>query len=207
MSGTDSVGVVKVIVIGGTGLVGGSVVSALGDRHEVVVVSRSSPVAVDLGEPDSIDDMFAAVPGVQAVVCCAASVPLTPLGELTDDLVEEDARSKLFGQVALTLRATDLLPDRGSITLTGGTFVDPMPGGAIGELTNSGLAGFVRSAAADLTRGLRLNIVSPGWISETLESLGRGGAEGTPVDDVAAAYRDVVEGTANGQLVVPARRT
>jgi hypothetical protein len=46
---------------------------------------------------------------------------------------------------------------------------------------------------------LRINAVSPGWISETLEAMGKDG--GTPV--AAVAYRTLVEGDANGATVVP----
>ncbi len=140
---------------------------------------------------------------VVAVVCCAANVPLRPLGDLTDEQVLDDLRGKLLGQVALARLAAGRLPDGGSITLTGGTFTEPIPGSGLGALVNAGLEGFVRSAAAELTRGLRLNAVSPGWISETLEAMGEDGHGGTPVAVVAEAYRDLVEGDANGTTVRP----
>ena len=65
------------------------------------------------------------------------------------------------------------------------------------------LEGFVRNAAAELPRGLRINLVSPGWISETLQSLGEPAAGGTPAAEVARAYARLVEGTAQGEIVRP----
>ncbi|WP_326947280.1 short chain dehydrogenase [Amycolatopsis sp. NBC_01307] len=191
----------KIVVLGATGLVGRAVVAALGPRHEIVPVSRTSPVRADLTDPSSLDALFET--GPDAVVCCAANVPLRPLGDLTDGQVLDDLRGKLLGQVALVRLAAGRLPDGGSITLTGGTFTEPIPGSGLGALVNAGLEGFVRSAAAELTRGLRVNAVSPGWISETLEAMGEDGHRGTPVAVVAEAYRDLVDGDANGTTVRP----
>jgi NAD(P)-dependent dehydrogenase (short-subunit alcohol dehydrogenase family) len=191
---------VKIIVLGATGLVGRAVAEALEPRHEVVKVSRTSAVRADLTDPASLDALFETEP--DAVVCCAANVPLRPLAELTDEQVLEDLRGKLLGQVALARRAARYLAG-GSITLTGGTFTEPIPGSGVGALVNAGLEGFVRSAAAELPRGLRINVVSPGWISETLEVMGEDSSRGTPVAVVAEAYRRLVEGDAQGTTVVP----
>jgi NAD(P)-dependent dehydrogenase (short-subunit alcohol dehydrogenase family) len=93
------------------------------------------------------------------------------------------------------------LRDNGSITLTGGTFESPLAGGSLGALVNSGLSGFVRNAATELPRGLRINLVSPGWIRETLVSLGMDPADGTPAAEVARHYRACVEGSGTGLTV------
>jgi NAD(P)-dependent dehydrogenase (short-subunit alcohol dehydrogenase family) len=42
-----------------------------------------------------------------------------------------------------------------------------MVGSAAVSLVNAGLEGFTRAAALELPRGLRANVVSPPWISET----------------------------------------
>lgn len=191
----------KIILLGATGLVGRAVAAALEPRHELVPVSRTSPVGADLADPATLDALFET--GADAVVCCAANVPLRPLAELTDAQVLDDLRAKLLGQVALARRAAERLPAAGSITLTGGTFTEPIPGSALGTLVNAGLEAFVRSAAAELPGGPRINAVSPGWISETLEALGEDDGRGTPVAVVVEAYRSLVEGDANGRTVVP----
>ncbi len=196
-----SVDGVKILLLGATGLVGRAVAAALEPRHEVVPVSRTAPLAADLNDPASLDALFETA--ADAVVCCAANVPLRPLAELTDERVLDDLRAKLLGQVALARRAAERLPAAGSITLTGGTFTEPIPGSGLGALVNAGLEGFVRSAAAEPAGGPRINVVSPGWISETLEAMGEDGRRGTPVAVVAEAYRALVEGDANGRTVVP----
>ncbi|GAA0904165.1 MULTISPECIES: short chain dehydrogenase [Streptomyces violaceusniger group] len=193
----------KVLVIGATGTVGTAVASALEASHQVVKASRRGPVKVDLEEPSSLDTLFAELPDLDAVVCCAASGPLVDLASVADDEIVAGARGKLLGQVALARRAVRHLRDGGSVTLTGGTFSAPLAGGSLGALINSGLEGFVRNAAAELPRSLRINLISPGWIKETLHSMGADSTDGTPVSEVAGAYVEAVEGTAQGQTIRP----
>ncbi|WLW51590.1 short chain dehydrogenase [Streptomyces sp. YU58] len=197
----------KVLVIGATGTIGRAVVDELEAAHEVVRASRGGSPRADLADPSSLDALFGEVSGLDAVVCCAASGPLVDLADLeevTDDTFADGLRAKLLGQVALARRAVRHLRDGGSITLTGGTFAEPLPGGSLGALVNSGLEGFVTNAAAELPRGLRINLVSPGWIKETLETpegLGGNGAAGTPVAEVARVYASLVEGAVTGRVV------
>ncbi|WP_459250549.1 short chain dehydrogenase [Streptomyces youssoufiensis] len=190
----------KILVVGATGTIGSAVVAALEPSHEVVRASRGGPVKVDLEDPASLDLLFAEVSGLDAVVCCAASGPLVDLETVSDEAVADGVRGKLLGQVALARRAVRHLRDGGSITLTGGTFATPLAGGSLGALVNTGLEGFVRNTAAELPRGLRINLISPGWIRETLEGLGRDGADGTPVARVAEAYVTAVESPVQGQV-------
>jgi NAD(P)-dependent dehydrogenase (short-subunit alcohol dehydrogenase family) len=39
-------------------------------------------------------------------------------------------------------------------------------------MAGAGLEGFVRAAALEMPRGLRVNAVSPGWVKETMEQRG-----------------------------------
>lgn len=193
----------KIVVIGATGTIGTAVASDLEARHEVVRASRQGDVRVDVGDPESICALFESVSDIDAVVCCAANVELTPLASLSDDDLAFGLKSKLLGQVNLVRRALGRLRDGGSITLTSGTFAQPIPGSAIGALVNAGLEGFVRSAALDMPRGLRVNAVSPGWVKETLDRLGMDSTGATTARDVARAFVESVEGTIQGQTIVP----
>ncbi|WP_329172349.1 short chain dehydrogenase [Streptomyces sp. NBC_01477] len=193
----------KVLVVGATGTIGGAVAAALEASHQVVGASRRGPATADLEDPASLDALFGQVTDLDAVVCCAASGPLVDLESAADEDFAAGLRGKLLGQVALARRAVRHLRDGGSITLTGGTFSAPMAGGSLGALVNSGLEGFVRNAAGELPRGLRINLVSPGWIRETLEGMGADGSAGTPAAEVARAYVAAVEGGAQGQTVRP----
>ncbi|MGW0790559.1 short chain dehydrogenase [Streptomyces sp. NPDC002911] len=193
----------KVLVIGASGTVGSAAADALEASHQVVRASRSGPVTVDLDVPSSLDALFDKVTDLDAVVCCAAGGPLVDLASAADTEIADGVRGKLLGQVALVQRAVRHLREGGSITLTGGTFSAPLAGGSLGTLINTGLEGFVRNAAPELPRNLRLNLISPGWIKETLERMGADGADGTPVSEVARACVTAVEGTAQGRTVRP----
>ena len=57
-----------------------------------------------------------------------------------------------------------------------------------------------------MPRGLRVNVVSPGWVKETLEELGMDPRGGTPVRDVAHAYVEVVMGQTQGRTLTPSPR-
>ncbi|MFJ8885736.1 short chain dehydrogenase [Streptomyces sp. NPDC102402] len=193
----------NVLVVGSTGTIGKAVVGALSVSHQVIGVSRSGQPRVDLEDPASLDGLFEAVKDLDAVVCCAASGPLVPLESVTVEEMAAGMRGKLLGQVALAQRAMRHLRRGGSVTLTGGTFATPMPGGSLGALVNAGLEGFVRNAAGEVGRELRINLISPGWIKETLRSMGADDTEGTPVAGVAKAYVTVVEGAMQGQTLRP----
>ena len=78
-----------------------------------------------------------------------------------------------------------------------------MKGSASISMVNAGLEGFVRAAAIDLPRGLRVNVVSPPWVTETLIARGMDPSIGLPADRVAQAYLASVEGTMTGQVIDP----
>ncbi|MFJ5259823.1 short chain dehydrogenase [Streptomyces sp. NPDC088387] len=196
----------KIIVIGATGTIGGAVADALETEHCVIRASRNGSTSVDLEQPASIDALFDTVGAVDAVICCAANAPLTPLASPSDDEFTLGLKGKLLGQVTLLRRAVDHVRDGGSITLTSGTFREPTPGGSFGALVNAGLEAFVRAAAIEMPRGLRANVVSPGWVTETLEKLGMDTRGGTPLSDVAHTYVEAVIGQMQGQTLTPSPR-
>jgi NAD(P)-dependent dehydrogenase (short-subunit alcohol dehydrogenase family) len=69
------------------------------------------------------------------------------------------------------------------------------------------LEGFVRAAAIDMPRGIRVNVVSPPWVTETLLARGMDPSIGIPADRVAQAYLASVEGTMTGQTLDPGQIT
>jgi len=107
-----------------------------------------------------------------------------------------------MGQVNLARLGARHVTDRGSFTLTSGVLAnEPMPGGAAISLVNAGLEGFVRAAALEISRGIRVNVVSPPWVSETLKAMGKDPGAGMPAEQVAAAYAAAVEGQQTGQVL------
>jgi len=193
----------RIILIGGTGTIGREVAKALAVHHEVVTASRSgSALQVDMAIPESVTAMFRAAGAFDAVVSAAGSARFGPL----DDLEYEDFlfsfSNKLMGQVNLVKIGRTFINDNGSFTLTSGVLASqPMPGSSAISMVNAGLEGFVRAAQLELERGVRVNVVSPVWVQETLLAMGRSTAEGMPAALVARAYVASVTGTMKGAVL------
>jgi len=163
-------------------------------------------VKVTLDDPASVRALFERVRDVDAVVSCAGNAAFKPFAELTDADYELGLRSKLMGQVYLARTAKHHLRDGGSITLTTGVLATrPMPGSALFSLVNAGLEGFVRAAALEMPRGIRINAVSPPWVKETIVKLGMDPTPGLASADVAKAYVAAVEGSRQGEILEPSR--
>jgi NAD(P)-dependent dehydrogenase (short-subunit alcohol dehydrogenase family) len=108
-----------------------------------------------------------------------------------------------MSQVNLVLQGLHHVNDGGSFTLTSGMLnVDPAPLGASAAMVNGALEGFVRSAALEMPRSTRINLVSPTVIKESLAQYGEyfPGFEAVSAERVALAYRKSVEGAQTGQV-------
>jgi len=109
-----------------------------------------------------------------------------------------------MGQVNVVRYGLAHVNDRGSITVTSGVLAQqPTPGSAAVSLVNAGLKGFARAAALDAPRGIRVNVVSPPWVSETLKAMGQDPSGGLPAAAVAKSYAQSVEGKETGQVISP----
>ena len=195
----------RVIVIGGTGTIGSAVVKALSAKHDVVTVGhQKGAFQVDLASPDSITRLFNAIRTCDAVVSTAGIAKFASLDELSYEDYFVGINNKLMGQANLVRIGKPFVTDRGSFTLTSGILSQkPIKGSASISMVNAGLEGFVRAAAIDLPRGLRVNVVSPPWVMETLIARGMDPSIGLPADRVAQAYLTSIEGTMTGQVLDP----
>ncbi|SDF98866.1 MULTISPECIES: short chain dehydrogenase [unclassified Duganella] len=194
----------KVIVIGATGAVGKAVVSELGQRHEVVTVgARGGQHQVDFADIASVRALFAKVGKVDAVVVAAGKLHFAPLTSFTPEQFYIGLNSKLMGQVHVALVAQEYLNDGGSITLTSGIVADePIRHGASATMVNAAIEGFVRGAAIELPRGLRINVVSPTVLQESMDSYGPFfvGFEPIAASRAALSYARSVDGAQTGQI-------
>ena len=84
--------------------------------------------------------------------------------KLTENEVMIGLKDKLMGQVNQVPIGRDYANDNGSFTLTSGVLShDPIRFGACASLVNGALDCFVRAAAIELPRGLRINVIGPGY--------------------------------------------
>ena len=141
---------------------------------------------------------------MDAIVSAAGQAAFKPLGELSDADFALSLENKLMGQVNVVRSGLASVADNGSITLTSGILAQqPAPGTAAISLVNAGLEGFARAAALEAPRGIRVNVVSPPWVTETLQAMGRPTAGSLPAAVVARAYVESVEGRMTGQVISP----
>lgn len=195
----------RILVIGATGTIGKKVVAALGNRHEIIEASQhKARERIDIADPSSVRSLFERVGRVDAIVSAAGNAAWKPLADLTDSDFAFSLSHKLMGQVNVVRFGLANVTDGGSITLTSGVLAQqPMAGSAAVSLVNAGLEGFTRAAALEAPRGIRINIVSPPWVSETLKAMGQDPKGGLPAADVARAYVQSVEGTDRGRVMSP----
>ena len=193
----------KIIVVGATGTIGKSVVAALSGRHEIVEVAHSSgEVRVDLADPGSIKQMFGTVGEFDALVSAAGAARFGPLEDLSDGDFRIGLENKLMGQVNLVRFGCDLIRDKGSFTLTSGVLShEPTVGSASISMVNAAIEAFVRAAALELPRGIRINAVSPIWVKETLTAMGRDSTVGLSAEETAIAYVESLENQYNGEVL------
>lgn len=194
----------RILLIGATGTLGRSVAAAL-SKHDLILASHTkAPEKVDIADPSSLLALLKRVGQVDAIVSAAGSAAWKPLAELTDADFELSLTNKLMGQVNVARYGFASVKDGGSITLTSGYLAqNPMVGSGAVSLVNSGVEGFGRAAALEAPRKIRVNVVSPPWVSETLQAMGQDPKGGLPASVVAKAYVASVEGKETGKVIAP----
>jgi len=193
----------KVVVVGATGTIGSAVVRAIESRHEVIPVSFSkSAIKVDVADKSSIERMFEATGRVDAIISAAGLAKFAPMSDLSDADFAFCLNNKLMGQVNLVRVGVDHINDNGSIPATSGILSrKPMQGSTAISLVNAALEGFGRAAALEVSRGIRINVVSPNWVIDTLKAYNMDPSIGTPVETVAQAYMRALEGSMTGEVI------
>jgi NAD(P)-dependent dehydrogenase (short-subunit alcohol dehydrogenase family) len=194
----------KIVVIGATGTVGQAVSAALKARHEVIEVGATrGQFRVDSTDPASIERLFGEIGKVDGVVTTTGKLHFGPLPEMSVEQFWVGLRDKLMGQINVVLGAQRYVNDGGSFTLTSGIVGDePIREGANATTVNLALEGFVRGAAIELPRGIRINVVSPTVLTESLEAFGPyfRGFEPVSAERAAQAYLRSVEGAQTGRV-------
>ncbi|MER4751233.1 short chain dehydrogenase [Klebsiella pneumoniae] len=193
----------KIIVIGASGTIGRAVSEELSQRHEVIRVGRTrGDYQVDITSQESVEALFAQTGEVDAIVSTTGNLHFGPLSTMTDSQFNLGLQDKMLGQIRLALVGQHFLRDGGSITLVSGIVAqEPIAQGVNATTVNAGLEGFVR-AACELPRGIRINLISPTVLSESLAAYGDffPGFPSVPAAAVAQAYRRSIEGVQSGRI-------
>lgn len=192
----------RILVVGAAGTIGSEICKAL-EHHDLIRAGRNGlDVSVDNTSEQSIKEMYEKIGKVDAVINAAGGANFASITELTPSLNERGILSKLKGQINLVLLGHNYVNDGGSFTLTTGVMMDdPIRKGASAAMANGGVKAFVKAAAIEMPRGIRINSVSPNIVQESWDRLGSYFVGFTPVpaSRVALAYKKSVEGAQTGQ--------
>jgi NAD(P)-dependent dehydrogenase (short-subunit alcohol dehydrogenase family) len=193
----------KILLIGANGTIGSAIDRELSPRHEIIRIGRKSgDFHVDISDSASIHSLFEQTGKFDALICAAGNVNFVPLAEMTENDFALGLQDKLMGQVNLLLIGREFANDGASFTFTTGILShDPIRTGSSAALVNGALDSFVRAAAIELPRGLRVNSVSPNVLVEAMDNYAPyfRGFKPVPGADVARAYAKSVEGLQTGQ--------
>ena len=195
----------KIVLIGANGKIGELVQTAMaGAGHEIVKVGRKSGnFQVDIESRESIRQLYQAVGSFDAVAVAAGEVVFAPLSQLTAENWQFSLGSKLMGQISLVQEAIPFVNERGSFTLVSGVLnEEPIFAGVAGATISGALEGFVRAAAVELPKGLRINVVSPTILKESEAQFGPFFPGVIPVEGwrVAQAYKRAILGVQTGRV-------
>lgn len=196
----------KILLVGASGTLGQAVARQLGQQHQILAAGRhSGELRVDLTDDASVAELFARTGPVDAVISTAGKLHFGPLQEMTPEQFNLGLQDKLLGQVRLALAAQHHLNSGGSITLTSGIVsAQPIRDGVNATAVNAALEGFVRAAALELLpRGLRINVVSPNVLIESMAAYGPyfPGFEAVSAQRAALAFQRAVEGIQSGETI------
>lgn len=193
----------RIIVFGATGIIGSEVVKAFSKDYEIIPAHRSSEeYSVDISDKNSLRELFVKTGKVDGVVSAAGSAKFADINSLTDEDLEFSINNKLMGQVNIIRESLKNLNDNGFVLVTSGVLArNPIEGSAAISMVNSGLEGFARAAANEADGNKRVNVISPPWIYETLEKMGKDPAGGVKSAIVAKTYLEVAKSDKNGEII------
>ncbi len=194
----------KVIIVGANGTIGKFVQEFLEKDNEIIKAGRKSgDHRVDITDPKSIKAFFEKVGPFDALVSVAGDVAFAPLAQLNEDHWNVGFKSKFMGQVNLVQIGKDYIRDGGSFTLTSGILSEAyVAAGTSATSINRALEGFAQSAATEIGKGIRINVVSPGMLEASAEAYGAffPGHIGVPGCRVAQSYKRSVMGVETGRV-------
>jgi len=192
----------KILLVGASGTIGKAVEQALSQDHTIIAANYSGgDIQVDLGSPESIQAMFSTVGPVDAVISTAGVANFAAFKELTDADYELALQNKLMGQINLIRIGQTSVNAGGSITLTSGILSrQPIPGSAVISMANGALESYVKAVALELET-LRVNVVAPAFVKETMAMMGMDTQGGLSAADTAKAYVSAVTGEMSGKTL------
>lgn len=196
----------KIIIVGATGTMGKHLASAFEKDHHVIrVASKGGDVQADITSTESIENLFRQVGPFDALVSTAGPTYVGPWKSLTDKEFRKGVEGKMMGQINLVLIGQHYINAGGSFTLISGALThEPQLNFANASAANGAVDGFVRAAAIELEKGIRINAVSPTVIEDSPQYFPFFPGE-IPVtmQQLEYGFRKSVFGAGTGQIIKP----
>lgn len=181
----------EILLIGANGTIGKILEPALEKNHEIISAGRNSgDFRIDLSDSNSIEKLFKEIKNIDACICVAGDCYTGDLLSLDEQKINIGIQNKLLGQINLVLIGQKYLNNNGSFTLTSGKMADkPVKNNTAKAIVNGGINSFVLSASLELERGIRINAISPGKVSDI------------PVEVLINAYFRSINEPINGEII------
>ncbi len=192
----------KILVIGGTGTIGKEVVSLLKKEHEVIAIGRKSgEYQMDLEDKASIEQMFEDIKEVDGVISLAGDGVMSPFHALTDEQLDLALNSKLKANINLIRVATGKVKENGFIIITTGTASHTFfPGASSISMAQAGIEAFVKAIQLERVNNVKINVVSPAAVIETLAQFNLEIPNSVSAKDTAKVYQKMVETDQSGVI-------
>jgi NAD(P)-dependent dehydrogenase (short-subunit alcohol dehydrogenase family) len=196
----------KIVIVGASGTMGSFLSNAFQKEHEIIRADRNNPdVRVDITSPESIENMYNTIGAFDAMICTAGPTYVGPWKNLTDKEFRNGVNGKMMGQINLVLIGQHYINPKGSFTLiTGAVTNEPQKNFANASATNAAVEGFVKAAAIELDKGIRINAISPTVIENSPQYFPYFPGEiPTTMNQLEYGFRKSVFGPGTGQVIRP----
>jgi NAD(P)-dependent dehydrogenase (short-subunit alcohol dehydrogenase family) len=159
----------RIIIVGASGTMGKHLAAAFEKEHEIVRAAYDSgDYLVDITSTDAIEKFYQEVGEFDALISTAGPTFVGPWKNLTDKEFRKGVEGKMMGQINLVLIGQHHIRPKGSFTLISGALThEPQLNFANASAANGAIDGFVRAAAIELDKGIRINAVSPTVIEDS----------------------------------------
>ncbi|MDI9357913.1 MAG: short chain dehydrogenase [Phycisphaerales bacterium] len=196
----------KILVIGGTGVIGSSLVASLqAKNNEVLVASRNSPdYPLDINSVSEIQALFNKIKSLDALVCLVGGGYIGDFTMLSQALITKGLEGKFWGQINAVLVGQKYINKGGSITLTSGILGDqPRAQMTCYSVINGGINSFAISSGLELKDKIRVNVVSANVVADSYPKLANIFTNTKPVSlsEVVKAYQSSIFGTETGRVI------
>ena len=195
----------KVVVIGASGTLGSAIAKGLEKDHHVLRAGRSGPdMMIDASDAEQMEKAFAELAPLDGVIVAIGHVPFTPFEETSAEDFTNGLLNKFGYQAAIVRAALPHMAPNGAITLTSGILSDePLVGSTCAAAANGALNAFVGALAAEQLGKVRINIVSPSVVEDSVENYGDffDGFEATSMSSLVKAYRRTLAGPITGRTI------